>query len=440
MSQLLKAGSTVQLQATSTPGLVQRYLGGGGQGEVYVIDTSTGTFALKWYFPAYLALDPTLRGRLENAIRRGAPSDRFLWPLDLTFSAETEGFGYIMPLREARFRGLNDLLWGKLDPKFRALATAGFELSHAFYQLHIKGLCYQDISPGNVFFDPQNGDIRVCDNDNVDVDGQVGAIRGTPRFVAPEIVRLEATPSTLTDLFSLAILLFHILMIHHPLLGRRENDFDCLDPEAYKNLLGTSPIFIFDPRNTSNAPLPGDHDTVVRYWSIYPKFLQDLFVRAFTEGLRNPSARIVEGEWRAAMLRLRDSVLHCAGCLRENFYDIDRLAKAGVSAQPCWACGRSIQLPPRLRLGSSIVMLNRDTELFGHHLDTRRRWDFSAAWAAVVQHPQDATVWGLRNLSPATWMAALPDGSLSQIDPGRSVTLIAGLKINFGNIEGEIRT
>ena len=92
--------------------------------------------------------------------------------------------------------------------------TAAAELASAFHELHAKGLAYCDISWGNVFLDPKSGEVLVCDNDNVDVDGAATAtVLGTPRFMAPEIVRGEVGPSVRTDRFSLAVLLFQMLFI-----------------------------------------------------------------------------------------------------------------------------------------------------------------------------------------------------------------------------------
>ena len=69
----------------------------------------------------------------------------------------------------------------------------GHQLADSFLRLHTEGLCYRDISLGNVCFDPETGDTLVCDNDNVGIDGlSSGAVIGTKRFMAPEIVRREA--------------------------------------------------------------------------------------------------------------------------------------------------------------------------------------------------------------------------------------------------------
>jgi len=219
MNQILKPKQTVRTETTGLPCTVEQFLGGGGQGEVYRAKLGGDVVALKWYFPA--SATPEQRAALETLVRIGPPNAKFLWPMELASAASVPGFGYIMPLRESRYKGIVDLMKRRIEPTFRALTTAGLDLSHSYLQLHAEGLCYRDISFGNVFFDPDSGDVLICDNDNVTVDGKGQAgILGTPRFMAPEVVRGETLPSTQTDLFSLAVLLFYMLMVHHP--GRQE--------------------------------------------------------------------------------------------------------------------------------------------------------------------------------------------------------------------------
>ena len=114
----------------------------------------------------------------------------------------------------------------------------------------------------------------------------------TPRFIAPEIVRGEAAPSTQTDLFSLAVLLFYLFHVHHPLEGSREAAIKCFDLPAMNRLYGTEPCFIFDPADAGNRPLPGLHDNALAHWPIYPQFLRDLFTQAFTAGLHDAAERV----------------------------------------------------------------------------------------------------------------------------------------------------
>ncbi len=447
MNQLLTIGQTVRGKISGLDFSVDRFIGGGGQGEVYVATLNGQPFALKWFFPHTMRGDSRLRERLERAIQTGAPSDRFLWPSELVTATGTPGFGYQMALRDERFKGMIDLVTRRIEPSLRALVTTGFEMAHSYLQLHAKGLCYRDISFGNVFFDPDSGEIRICDNDNVDIDGQPGAIGGTPRFMAPEIVRGENKPSTQTDLYSLAVLLFYLLINHHPLEGSREAAIRCFDLPAMTKLYGSQPVFIFDPQDDSNRPLPGYHDNALAFWPLYPQFLRDLFTRAFTDGIRDPAnGRVRESEWRAALVRARDAIFYCPACTAENFYDPDTLRSAGTTPLPigpCWSCGQALRLPPRIRMtsavGSAVVMLNHDGRLFPHHVDDNRSYDFSKPMGEVAQHPSNPQIWGLKNLSNDKWVATTADGDVRDVAPGRSVTLATGTRIHFGHSEGEIR-
>ena len=44
---------------------------------------------------------------------------------------------------------------------------------------------------------------------------------GKCRYMAPEVVRHEAKPSIHTDRFSLAVVLYKMLFVEHPLEGKR---------------------------------------------------------------------------------------------------------------------------------------------------------------------------------------------------------------------------
>ena len=430
-------GQKVMTESSRLECLLLEFLGGGGQGEVYRAGLGAKEVALKWYLPG--SATRLQRASLDFLIRKGPPTDRFLWPLELASAINVPGFGYIMPLREPRFHGIAGLMKRRIDPSFRALAIAGFELAHSFLHLHSKGLCYHDISFGNIFLDPASGDILICDNDNVSVDGETaGGVLGTPRFMAPEIVRGGALPGIQTDLFSLAVL----LLVHHPLEGKRELAIHSFDLPAMTRLYGTQPLFIFDPLDDSNRPVPGYHDNALDFWPVYPQFLRDLFTRAFTSGLHDAGhGRVREGEWRAAMVKLRDAILYCGACGTENFYDPEALRTSGGVPGRCWTCRTGIRLPYRLRVGRATVMLNHDTELFPHHLDERAANDFSLPVAIVTRHPQYPGIWGLRNLSQDRWsFCKSGDPRPVELLPGQSITLESGLRINFGRLEGEVRS
>ena len=440
MSDILKTGDTVQGESSSLKCQVEVLLGSGGQGGVYRAKLGSQSVALKWYHPDYLQCDHFLRERLQQAIAKGSPSDKFLWPVEIATKKGNSSFGYIMPLRPPEYKSIVDLLNRKVTPTIRTLATTGFQLADSFFQLHSKGLCYRDISFGNVFFSPKTGDILVCDNDNVDIDNQgKSSIMGTPKFIAPEIIAGESKPNKNTDLYSLAVLLFYLFYNHHPLEGKKEADTPCFDLPAQERLYGTEALFIFDPNDNSNQPVPGYQDNPLIMWNIYPQFFNNLFIQAFTEGLRDTNRRVQETAWRKAMIRLRDSIVYCPYCGEENFYDQDYLKDHNGKTQDCWSCKRDIILPARLKLDKNIITLNYDTKLYPHHLEGYTSYDFSHPVAEMTQHPTNPEIWGLKNLSDEKWVITNANGEIKDVPPGRTVTLDTKIKISFGKVEGEIK-
>ncbi len=444
---MLKHGQVLRGLFSQIDYRVRAVLGDGGQGEVYQVEAGGAMLAVKWYNAQVLRVDRGLYGRLKVLIDRGAPSNRFLWPFELVTLPDGTGLGYVMRLRRPSYLKVHALVGDQIRPPFRVLATLGCLLTDALFAVHSKGLAYQDLNAGNVFFDPETGDIEICDNDNVDIDGAPSVIGGVWEFQAPEVVMRHAGPTRATDLHSLAVMLFRILHLGHPLVGRRELEFANLkDDEAVRRLFGRDALFVFDPDDASNRPVPEHHGPVIGHWSIYPQFLRDLFTRAFTEGLRDPvHGRVTETEWRRAMSRLRDSVTTCPHCGAENFYDGSRLS-ARQATYPCWACGTALpSAPARIgmrRVGArpgdlpQVVILERGARLFGHHAGGG--YDFGSAVAEVAQPDAQGGGLALANVSAAPWTAAI-DGAVHEVRPGAAVPIAHGLRIRLGSCEGEIK-
>lgn len=416
-------------------------LGAGGQGEVWRATVDGRACAVKIYHPH--TSTPAQREVVERLVAKGPPAPYFLWPAGLVDDPQAGTFGYIMELREPRFHPLEDFMARRIEPTIRALLNAATQLADGFLRLHSKGLCYRDISFANVFFDPRTGDVRICDNDNVDISGAAsGGVLGTPRFMAPEVVRREASPTDHTDRYSLAVLLFFLLFGGHPLDGAREANIRCLDVPALERLYGSEPLYIWDPQDASNRPVPGIHDNPIAFQSMYPRPVMDLFLRSFTEGLYYPTKRVRESEWRREFGFAVDSLWLC-GCGAENF--CDNTTALTASGQNCWACRRRLILPLRIRIElphtagerSPVLLLSRETRLFGRHID--KKSDDNPPIAEVVPHPSNPQLFGLKNLTSEPWTLTRPDGSVVDIPPGRAAPLVSGNRINFGTATGEIR-
>jgi eukaryotic-like serine/threonine-protein kinase len=425
----LAAGDEVQLLDSGRQARVHGFIGEGSQGAVYdvVIDAGGDHLALKWYFET--TGHQRQREAIDELIERGSPDARFLWPIEIAKAPGRASFGYVMPLRDPSTVGLADLLTGKVDVPFSTVCTLGMELADTFLSLHNQGLCYRDISFGNVFFDPRTGRPLICDNDNVGIDGGTrSGVLGTRRFMAPEIVRREAAPSTATDLYSLAVLLFYVLMIGHPLVGRRELDFATWDEHAESVLFGREPTFVFDPDDRSNEPLADLHGSMLTNWGIYPDHIRRLFIQAFTTGLTDPvNGRVRESVWRSALARLRDHVMRCPACSKESFW------RPGVTEARCWSCDRPLGDPVRAVIDDRQVVLNPNTALYRHHLALD--YDFETVIARIATHPQRPGRFGLRNETSATWTVDLPSGTTVTAEPGQAVGLLPGTLIRIGRSE-----
>lgn len=448
---------------------IEKELGSGTQGKVFsLICPDNSNLVLKWYF-ANMAT-PEQYEILKSLTNTRSPSEKFLWPLALVENSSKQGFGYIMPRKDDRFKSLSLWLSRKIEPSFKALLTSCFEICQNFHVLHSKGLCYQDLSLNNIYFDPVTGEIRIGDTDNIVVNGSnKGNIIGTPKFMAPEVITRNALPNTQTDLYSLAVLLFYILFLNHPLEGKKETAIKSLDLPSMERLYGIDPLFIFDPEDDSNYPDPVYHNNALVFWNIYPKLLKDLFIRSFTEGIRDPiNGRVRETEWQIALSDLRDSIFYCYKCGAENFLqcrerDDRNIIKAPVivdqtdtskpiltdkkiqakenSSVVCWnsKCRNSNTAVMFLLIEErSIITLNHDTKLYTHHVDPLNRYDFEKPVAEITKHPKDKSIWGLKNLSQETWEIYKPNSRSVRVYPQQNLLLCADTVIDFGSSRGKL--
>ena len=129
---------------------------------------------------------------------------------------------------------------------------------------------------------------------------------------------------------------------HHPLEGKRQLKINVFNEVAQREFCGNKPVFLFDATDKSNQATKGFHDSAIRNWNLYPKFLKRLFRRAFGVGLHNPDERVKESEWISGFSKLRDSLYYCKSCNSPNFFDFEDHNNG--NHQHCWRCpisGRS---------------------------------------------------------------------------------------------------
>lgn len=422
---MIEKGTKITLDNSNLELVINDLLGSGSQGDVYSVDINSTLYAAKVYFSATSTKEQL--DIIKKLVEFKSPSEKFLWPID-TFRVNDNRFGYIMPLRSSNFRSISSLLKRKCDPSFHTLIDCGLNLVNSFWALHSQGLCYRDISLGNIFFDPLNGDIRICDNDNVFFDTkEQSSVFGTFRFMAPEIITDGVNPNTNTDLFSLAILLFYIFYMHHPLEGQQEHNIHCLDIPAMKKLYGTNPVYIFDPKNDTNRPVSGYQDNPLFFHKIYPAFFNAMFEKVFTKGIKNPNKRVRETMMHKILLKLLNSLFKCPHCSADNFYDKE------VSNLRCWNCKKGINPPWVLHFNNEYIPI-----VSGHIIYTDSQNLSNEQYsmiAKVSMNPKDHSMLGLQNLSSKSWQVLFKNQSTVTLLPQKTIRVKTGLILHIDGKE-----
>lgn len=407
---------TINLAETVT---IIDYLAEGGQGEVYKVDYNGKLCALKWYKRP--APPDAFYENLAQNVKKGAPNEHYLWPLMLT--AKYKGsYGYIMELRPEQYHEFGEFLLNLA--RFRSYETminAALNIVESFRILHSKGYSYQDVNEGGFFINPENGDVLICDNDNVAPFGINLGVKGMPRYMAPEVVLNMNRPNTHSDRFSLAILLFRLFYIDHPLEGQYTIQFPLTDAIGAQ-LYGVNPIFVYDPDNDRNRPHPEAQPNVIKRWNLYSVDLQVAFTKAFTMGMKDINGRITETEWEDILVRTRAQLVKING--REQFINI-------YARQPLTEGVRILKLP------HYAVALANDSKIYECQIN-QYSVDFSKAAGIVKQSLSNKNVLGLGNLSENSWKIKYRGGQVMEVKPKGYAKLEQGAEIDFGGVVGTI--
>lgn len=413
---------------------VLRYLGGGGQGDVYEVLYGAGEHkALKWYRERRFYDERAFVRNLKNNIGHTPPHESFLWPIDMTDYCRGT-FGYVMDLRRDGYEDVDDILLNNRPfPSLRRCIDACMGIISAFCVLHQAGYSYQDVNLGNFFINPQTGKVLVCDNDNIAPDDTNLGIVGTMGFIAPEVI-LGGMPNAASDRYSLAILVFLLLFRTHPLEGLRVKNI-VFDSKANRRVYGTHALFVLDEHDTSNAldPENPDHRRALMAWDSMPEHFRQFMRRAFSqESIHRPASRLREIEWLRELVKLRTSIIECPRCGSEVCFE------GGPTA--CDFCGT--QLAPELvidlsesigtRVGEEyLIPVVPDARIYQIQVAV---CDYARALdpvACVVRSRAEQGVLGLMNMSKESWECRDARGSF-EVAPRQVCRLSDGLSIRMG--------
>lgn len=311
--------------------------------------------------------NPTLSEEDGGAIGNTAKTadyfrKRFCWPVATIRSPE---FGIVCPTYPQNFffgDGASTLLNLKGKDKksnwftgrnrryieaaelgdFRTMLSTAIGLSRTIRRMHQAGLAHSDLSCNNVLIDPKTGSSVVIDIDSLVVPNKYAPeVCGTRGYIAPEVLSTleldfsdpaRKLPSVLTDLHALPVLIYEYLFLRHPLLGPKIYSSESAEMDDFY-ALGPKATFIEDPNDRSNRPA----DLKVTIGSL-SRGLEQLFLKAFVNGLHEPSERPTAMDWEKELLRAWDRLVPCANPKCEKKWFILR----DESRPVCPFCGTRI--------------------------------------------------------------------------------------------------
>lgn len=292
--------SLIVLNPTGEPvQLAAEPLARGGEAEVYEVPRYPNAVVKLYYPDALTSRGNTLQEKIEAICRDNnlavLKHDKALsWPLFAVYDEQQKWRGYAM--RKAQGVRLSVLAhamaYREHFPTLDRPMLVGYLLAllDTVHRLHTRGVRLGDYNPANFLCHTTETTVNLidCDSWQVNAEGQTYYCPvAVPDMLAPELhgKNLADVPRSLeSELFSLAILIFKLLM-----LGR--HPFDVVGGESPVQNIRKG----YFPYGLGAGGIP--KGPWYNIWSHMPYRLKEQFVRTFNEGNRNPAARTTVQEW-----------------------------------------------------------------------------------------------------------------------------------------------
>ena len=415
-----------EVVVNNTKYIVAQVFGEGGQGEVYLVKSDTNEYALKLYKD--VPSDDFLYNLKEN-IFKGSPCNTFIWPKEFV-QLDNNTYGYIMDVRPNRFKSFVKYLNGAVKFKdTKVMIRFCIQLCQSFKKLHEMGYSYQDLNDGSFFFDPDNGDLLICDNDNVTANKKNLGILGKMRYMAPEIVRGEEMPDVHSDRFSLAIILFLTLCLGNPFEGERLKDYDFIDEVAEFEMFGKNPIYVYHKDNCSNRPIRGYHQALLKRYPLLPLYIKEAFHKTFVDGLKDrENQRVTELEWLKLLTKYRDELIKCScgNLYAYGLYETNQIRN-------CPYCNQAKPSRARLIVNKRYVLLDLHSNIYKDAIDKYSN-EYDTVIGSVIQSKNNQNIWGIKLQSDKDIDIKDSSGNVKTISKSNCVIpILSDLKIKFSD-------
>lgn len=325
MNQIIPNGTKLKTLAGEDVTVLGVISTSGGQGDVYRVAWKNGEYALKWYNKnaADVVGSEQYHTILKLTKKPNPAPEMFIWPQAMVTETGADGgngkklFGYTMNLLPDDHYEMGDFLRADGDSKqkkfssFHAMIWAGLNIVSAVRKLHLKGMSYKDLNPGNAAIQPSTGHVWMMDCDNISVEGEPCTVNGMRGYMAPEIVRsgFQVTPNIQTDQFSLAVVLFRLFYMDHPMEGKIWEKFPVINDAAEDELYCIHPIYNMSSRDNRNRPNETYAPNVMRRMAMLPGVLMEGFENTFVNGIENINGRTPENRWLQILSQARDQLV-----------------------------------------------------------------------------------------------------------------------------------
>ena len=428
---------------TLTTGLTEHYddepFSQGGQGTLHL--SRDGRWVIKLYHQGDQRRIPGLNKIIDDLnVTKSDPSvaSLFAWP-DAIVRAPRLGIRMPNVNQQIEHKPLTWWILPKalkhLPPDMRGTwldrIYVAVNMARIAWQLHAYGLCHSDFSGDNFLANVARHHTVLIDLDSLVVPGVLlPEMLGTGDYMAPEIVsgRLKpagkgagkddgAKPSIYTDLHSLAVLIYQLLLMRHPLKGPKKYADDAETDDLLA--LGPRALYIENADDPSNRPVGPFNGS----WLLGEE-VETLMHRAFTVGLRNPTQRPLAAEWGDALIRMIEQTVPCANPACEGKVFVLLRDRPAV----CPWCGTKVPRPaqvPVLRMydgaGQAGHFQPGRGRLVGWQQRTLHRWHVQAGYSErsavtaedrrpVAEFQFDQNKWLLTNLAIPELRVAMPGG------------------------------
>lgn len=201
-------------------------------------------------------------------------------------------FGAYFVMEHLNGRSLKDVIRSEAPLPLRRVHHILAQIGDALGAAHAKGIVHRDLKPDNVILVSQGtliDFVKILDFgiagllETKDIHSQSGVVLGSPLYVAPEQI-LGAPPDPRSDIYSLGVILYHMLTGEPPFIG--DSVLEVLQKHGLEE-----PLPLFVTRPDANIP-HAINDVVLKALEKHPENRQEKveeLVQTFWKGILQAS-------------------------------------------------------------------------------------------------------------------------------------------------------